>query len=213
MPASRLHLVRHGEVFNPSGVLYERIEGFELSDLGHEMAEAAAKALLAQGRKIKRLIASPLIRAQQSAAPIAKQFDVAVDLDERVIEPWNKFKGIKLAPAAFLKRPSLILNLANPKLPSWGEPYDEVAARMQTAALDAWDSVDGGDVVIVSHQLPIWMLCRSSAGLELPHSPKSRRCSLSSITSFEVIKGKLTEVSYVEPGLAHAANAIDGGAV
>jgi len=45
MPASRLHLVRHGEVFNPQGVLYERIEGFELSDLGHEMAEAAAKEL------------------------------------------------------------------------------------------------------------------------------------------------------------------------
>ncbi len=112
-----------------------------------------------------------------------------------------------------MERPRFILNLAHPKLPSWGETFVEVEERMQTAAIDAWDSVDGGDVVIVSHQLPIWMLYRSSAGLELPHSPKSRRCSLSSITSFEVIKGKLTEVSYVEPGLAHAANAIDGGAV
>jgi len=213
MPASRLHLVRHGEVFNPSGVLYERIEGFELSDLGHEMAEAAAKELFSQGRKIKRLIASPLVRAQQSAGPIAKQFGLKSVVDERVIEPWNKFKGMKLAPATFLKRPSLILSLTNPKLPSWGEPYNEVAARMRAAAMDAWDSVDGGDVVIVSHQLPIWMLYRSSAGLELPHSPKSRRCSLSSITSFEVIDDKLTEIQYSEPGLAHAANAIDGGAV
>jgi broad specificity phosphatase PhoE len=213
MPASRLHIVRHGEVFNPSGVLYERIEGFELSDLGHEMAGAAAKELFSQGRKIKRLISSPLVRAQQSAAPIARQFALEPDLDERVIEPWNKFKGIKLAPAAFLKRPSLVLSLINPKLPSWGEPYNAVAARMQAAALDAWNSVDGGDVVIVSHQLPIWMLHRSSAGLELPHSPKSRRCSLSSITSFEFLDGKLTEVQYSEPGLAHAANAIDGGAV
>ena len=213
MPASRLHLVRHGEVFNPRGVLYERIEGFELSDLGHEMADSAGKELLRQGRTIKRLIASPLVRTKQSAAPIAKQFGLTLDIDERVIEPWNKFKGIKLAPAAFLKRPSLILNLTNPKLPSWGEPYNEVVARMQAAALDAWDSVDGGDIVIVSHQLPIWMLYRSSAGLELPHSPKSRRCSLSSITSFEVVDGKLAEVEYSEPGLAHAANAIDGGAV
>ena len=213
MPASRLHLVRHGEVFNPRGVLYERIEGFELSDLGHEMADSAGKELLRQGRTIKRLISSPLVRTKQSAAPIAKQFGLTLDIDERVIEPWNKFKGIKLAPAAFLKRPSLILNLTNPKLPSWGEPYSEVVARMQAAALDAWDSVDDGDVVIVSHQLPIWMLYRSSAGLELPHSPKSRRCSLSSITSFEVVDGKLAEVEYSEPGLAHAANAIDGGAV
>lgn len=213
MPASRLHLVRHGEVFNPRGVLYERIEGFELSERGHEMAAAAAKELFDQGRTIKRLIASPLIRTQQSAKPIAERFGLEADLDERVIEPWNKFKGIKLAPKAFLKNPSLLINLRNPNLPSWGEPYQQVAGRMNQAALEAWDSVDAGDVVIVSHQLPIWMLYRSTSGLKLPHSPSSRRCSLSSITSFELVDGKLTEVHYTEPGLKHSADAVDGGAV
>lgn len=89
----------------------------------------------------------------------------------------------------------------------------EIADRMTSAALDAWRDADGGDVVIVSHQLPIWMLYRSSAGLRLPHDPRSRRCSLSSITSFEVVDGKLREVSYLEPGLKMAANAVDGGAV
>ena len=84
---------------------------------------------------------------------------------------------------------------------------------MTNAALDAWHDADGGDVVIVSHQLPIWMLYRSSAGLKLPHEPRSRRCSLSSITSFEVVDGKLREVGYLEPGLKMAANAVDGGAV
>ncbi|HBB39292.1 MAG TPA: histidine phosphatase family protein, partial [Candidatus Aquiluna sp.] len=38
-------------------------------------------------------------------------------------------------------------------------------------------------------------------------------CSLSSITSFEVVDGKLVEVDYREPGIQHAANAVDGGAV
>ena len=42
MPADLVHLVRHGEVDNPGGVLYGRIPGFGLSELGHRMAEAAA---------------------------------------------------------------------------------------------------------------------------------------------------------------------------
>jgi broad specificity phosphatase PhoE len=213
MPASRLHLVRHGEVFNPEGVLYERIDGFELSETGHRMATAAASELSASGRQVARLLASPLLRTQQSAAPIAQAFGLKIETEPRVIEPWNKFKGLKLGPKALLKRPSLALNLYNPSRPSWGEPFAQIANRMIDATLEAWQETPEGDVVIVSHQLPIWMLYRSSQGLRLPHDPRQRRCSLSSITSFEVIGGRLQEVSYSEPGLELAKNAVDGGAV
>lgn len=213
MPASRLHLVRHGEVFNPAGVLYEQLDGFHLSDRGHQMAEAAANELASQGRQIARLLASPLLRTQQSAAPISKAFGVEIETESRVIEPWNKFKGLKVGPKAVLKRPSIVLSLYNPSKPSWGEPFQKIAERMTEAALDAWNETESGDVVIVSHQLPIWMVYRSSQGLKLAHDPRSRRCSLSSITSFEVVDGKLKEVSYLEPGLGVAANPIDGGAV
>ena len=213
MPASRLHLVRHGEVFNPEGVLYEQLEGFHLSDLGHQMAQAAAEELRTQGRPISRLLASPLLRTQQSAKPISDTFGLDIETEHRVIEPWNKFKGLKVGPRALLKRPSIALSLYNPSRPSWGEPFKEIANRMNEAALEAWTTTEGGDVVIVSHQLPIWMVYRSSQGLALPHDPRSRRCSLSSITSFEVVDGKLQEVSYLEPGLRVVANPIDGGAV
>jgi len=84
---------------------------------------------------------------------------------------------------------------------------------MNQAALAHHQSVEGGDVVIVSHQLPIWMVYRSSQGLKLPHDPRDRRCSLSSITTFEVSDGKLREVDYREPGLELAGSALDGGAV
>ena len=177
------------------------------------MAQAAADELASQGREIRKLLASPLLRTQQSAAPISKAFGLEIAVEPRVIEPWNKFKGLKVGPGAILKRPSIALNLYNPARPSWGEPFVEIADRMTSAALDAWRDADGGDVVIVSHQLPIWMLYRSSAGLRLPHDPRSRRCSLSSITSFELVYGKLREVSYLEPGLKMAANAVYGGAV
>jgi len=217
MPANRLHFVRHGEVFNPKGVLNERIPGFQLSELGHQMAAAAAKQLASENREIVKLLASPLQRTQESAAPVSKEFGLEIEHEPRVIEPWNKFAGHKMGGRAVLKKPSLALHLYNPRKPSWGEPYQEVAARMTDAAMSAWNSVDSGDVVLVSHQLPIWMLYRSSQGLALQHDPRKRRCSLSSITSFEVVEGKLVEVDYREPGLEIANQlsqlAKDGGAV
>ena len=213
MPASLLHLVRHGEVHNPGGVLYERIDGFGLSDLGHQMARAAAEQLKSEGVQISKLIASPLQRARESVRPIEELFGVEAQLDERVIEPWNLFRGLKLGPRALLKRPSILLNLYNPSKPSWGEPFTDIASRMNAAALSHHQSVAGGDVVIVSHQLPIWMVYRSAQGLKLPHDPRERRCTLSSITTFEVSDGKLREVDYREPGLDFAKSAVDGGAV
>ncbi len=217
MPASRLHLVRHGEVFNPEGVLYERIDGFGLSELGEQMARAAADSLVASGRSVRKLIVSPLLRAQQSAKPIAEAFGVDPVLDERVIEPWNAFRGLKIGLRAILKRPSIALKLLNPSKPSWGEPFVDISTRMLESALENGEGDLPGDVVIVSHQLPIWMLYRLSQGLALAHNPRSRRCSLSSITSFEIRDGKLVEVEYREPGVEFAnsikKSATDGGAV
>ena len=40
-----VHLMRHGEVHNPEGVLYGRMPGYHLSDLGVQMAEKVAAAI------------------------------------------------------------------------------------------------------------------------------------------------------------------------
>lgn len=93
MTQKQLHLVRHGEVENPDGVLYGRLPGYSLSKTGHEMAELAAKNLRERGRHVSALYASPLLRAQQSAAPIAQEFDLSVRNEPRIIEPTNRFEG------------------------------------------------------------------------------------------------------------------------
>ncbi len=200
MPA-RLHFVRHGEVFNPKGLLYERLEGFPLSERGHGMAKAAATELKKLGRPIGQLFVSPLERTQQSAAPIAQSFGLTPQIEERIIEPWNKLRGYPMGAKGLLSNPALAVHLYNPLQPSWGEPYEEIAQRMTDAALSAWDVAGGSDVVLVSHQLPIWMTYLSASGLRLPHNPRNRRCSLSSITSFDVENGKLVPVDYREPGM------------
>jgi broad specificity phosphatase PhoE len=211
VPASLVHLVRHGEVFNPDGVLYGRIPGFGLSELGHRMAAVAADSL--SGREITVLYASPLQRAQESAAPWHERFGLDIVTEERIIEPTNAFEGqVKLGPRAILTPRSWKL-VSNPFLPSWGEPYRQVEARMLAAIDDAWAAADGGEVVMVSHQMPIVMVARSVKGLRLWHDPRKRRCSLSSITTLRRDGGRFVEVDYQEPAKDLLANSIDTGAV
>lgn len=213
MAADRIHLVRHGEVHNPSGVLYGRLPNFALSELGHKMALAAAEELSKSGRKIGALYCSPLQRTRESAAEFTKIFGLEPIIEERVIEPWNFFEGRQMKAGKILLRPHLWFHFRNPKTPSWGEPYQTIANRMTQAVLDAAQATKSGDVVIVSHQLPIWMLHSSAAGIELAHNPTQRRCALSSITSFEIQNGKLIEVDYLDPSAHLRGRAIDVGAV
>ena len=91
MPADLVHLVRHGEVLNPDRILYGRLPGYGLSELGHRMAALAADSLA--DRPVTALIASPLQRTQESAAPWAARFGLETRLDERLIEPHNRFEG------------------------------------------------------------------------------------------------------------------------
>lgn len=219
MVASQIHLVRHGEVYNPNRVLYGRLPEYGLSEAGHQMAALAAKDLASRDRSYARLIASPLQRTQESAAPVSKELGLAIDLDERVIEPTNAFEGKRMRGSeSALKDPGNWKYLVNPFKPSWGEPYQSIASRMREAMTEAARSVPEGDVVIVSHQLPIWMVHRDVNGKNLFHDPRARRCTLSSITTLELIdplKPELgfVEVGYVEPAAELTATALDVGAV
>ncbi|MET4640211.1 histidine phosphatase family protein [Mycetocola sp. 2940] len=211
MVASQIHLVRHGEVHNPLRVLYGRLPGYRLSELGQKMAAAAADDLKNRGREVTRLVASPLQRAQESAAPFAERFRLPVETDERIIEPTNHFEGTVMRLA--LRNPGNWFALRNPRKPSWGEPYVSIVARMLDAVRDTWETTPSGDVVLVSHQLPIWMVHSALTGTPLPHDPRQRRCGLSSITTLEHRDGVFVEVGYSDPAGAIAADATDVGAV
>lgn len=202
--------MRHGEVHNPQRVLYGRLPGYRLSDDGRRMARAAAEHVQSLGRTVSRLVVSPLQRTRESAEPFAELFDLEPVIDERVIEPANVFEGKRMKRA--LLNPVNWRHLVKPAVPSWGEPYASVVARMRAAMDDAAAAVEGGDVVIVSHQAPIWITRLASTGHPLRHDPRSRRCALSSVTTFERnADGRWVEVAYAEP--ASTAGAVDVGAV
>lgn len=201
--------MRHGEVHNPARVLYGRLPGYGLSADGRRMARQAAEYVKSLERPVSALVCSPLQRTQESAEPFAEIFGMAPVIDERVIEPTNVFEGKRMAIA--MVNPWNWRHLRKPALPSWGEPYADVVGRMNAAMTQAWDAADAGDVVIVSHQLPIWLTHLAVAGLPLRHDPRARRCALSSVTSFEMVDKKWTETAYAEP--ASTAGAVDVGAV
>lgn len=209
VPAEHLHLVRHGEVHNPDRVLYGRLPGFRLSDAGRDMTRAAAEHVRSLGEPVTTLVCSPLQRTQESAEPFTELFGLTPRIDERVIEPTNSFEG-KVMRRAVLNPLNWPL-LMRPSVPSWGEPYLQVVARMRDAMDEAWESTSGGAAVIVSHQLPIWITHLAVAGEPLRHDPRKRRCALSSVTTFVRDGQTWIETDYAEP--AQTTGAVDVGAV
>src|SRR5580700_11850339 len=193
-----VHLVRHGEVENPTRVIYGTIPGFHLSADGRVMAKAAADVLA--GRDIAVLRSSPLERALETAEPIAAELGLPVEVDKRLVEPWNHFEGMRFGVGdGALRRPRHWLHLRNPFRPSWGEPYREVADRVLAAVADAARAADGHEAVCVSHQLPIWVTRRAAEGRRLWHDPRRRQCALGSVTSLTFVNGKVTRISYATP--------------
>jgi broad specificity phosphatase PhoE len=193
-----VHLVRHGEVDNPTGVLYGRLPGFYLSEAGERMAEVAAAALA--GRDVTVVRSSPLERAVQTAAPIAKDFGLVPTTDDRLIESENFFEGKTFGVGdGSLRRPSVWVHLWNPFRPSWGEPYIQVAKRVAAAVADARDAAAGHEAVLVSHQLPIEIGRRYLQGTTLWHRPDRRTCALASITSVVYDGDRVARIDYSEP--------------
>ena len=197
-PDTIVHLLRHGEVHNPHGVLYGRMDGYHLSDRGQEMARVVAEAI--KDRDITHLVSSPLERAQETAQPLAAARGLDLVTDERVIESTNVFQGRRFGPhdGAF-RKPSTWVHLWNPFRPSWGEPYKAVVARMMAAVYDARDSARGHEAVVVSHQLPIWITRLHVESRPFLHNPRYRQCTLCSLTSLVFEGDNLTTLRYSEP--------------
>jgi broad specificity phosphatase PhoE len=196
-----VHLLRHGEVHNPDRVLYGRLPGFRLSDLGVRQAQAAADWL--RTRDIAYLVSSPLERAQQTARPLADALDLEIGTDERLIEADNRLQGRAVAGGKGLfADPSNWKYFTNPIRPSWGEPYTEVAERVLAAARAARERAEGREAVCVSHQLPIVAARRSAEGKRLFHDPRKRQCNLASVTSLTFDGDVIVRVDYTEPAAA-----------
>jgi broad specificity phosphatase PhoE len=209
MPLATVHLVRHGEVHNPDGVLYGRLPEFHLSELGRRMASQMAahfEKRRSDGANIAYLAASPLVRAQETAQPLSEALNLPLHTEPRILEAENRFEGMARVKSK-LRHPRYWPLLTNPFRPSWGEPYADQAARVMAAvhfaraqALQLGAGAEGPpEAVLVSHQLPIWVTRLSAEHRRLWHDPRQRECTLTSITSLDFSDGEIIRVRYEEP--------------
>ena len=193
-----VHLMRHGEVHNPEGVLYGRLPGYHLSDRGRRMADLVADSLAE--RDITRVISSPLERAQETAAPIAARHELEIAIDVRLIEAGNHFEGMTFGVGdGSLRHPGHWPKLINPFRPSWGEPYEQIAARMLAVVDRARGEARGHEAVLVSHQSPVWIARLKLENRRLWHDPRKRQCSLASLTSLTYDDDRLVSIEFSEP--------------
>ena len=108
MPTTTIHFVRHGKVYNPDHLLYERLPGFHLSDRGMRMAQATGAYIAADPRlnTVAAVYSSPLERTCETAGAIldalnpvrAGRGEEPLELitDPRVIEAGNEFRGKRI---------------------------------------------------------------------------------------------------------------------
>ncbi|GAA4977218.1 broad specificity phosphatase PhoE [Nonomuraea thailandensis] len=193
-----VHLLRHGEVHNPGGVLYGRLPGYHLSETGQLMAETVAKAV--GGRDIVKLFSSPLERALETAAPLADKLGLEIVQDVRLIEAGNLLQGRIVGKGLGVLRDWRNYRyFYNPLRPSWGESYPVIVARMKSIIDEARAAARGHETVLVSHQLPIWAIRCAAEGRRLWHDPRRRQCALASLTTLTFDGDRLISIGYSEP--------------
>lgn len=152
----RVHLLRHGEVENPTRVRYGRLPGFGLSERGRAEVERSARALASRlgdvAAPLRAIVSSPLERARESAAIVREILEAPEPrFDARLTEAseWREGLPRSLAPRETLSR------LLTPATWPPNEAPLEIARRMWSAVSEVVETWKEGDVLLVSHQTPI----------------------------------------------------------
>ena len=158
-------LVRHGQTPTTGDVLPGRTKGLHLSDKGREQAELAATRV---PDAAKAVYASPLERAKETAAPIAKRLGLRVATDKGLLEcDFGDWTGGKLKQLA--KTPEWKTVQRYPsgfRFPN-GESFREMQARIVDALKRLADKHAGETIVCVSHADPIKAAVADALGTHL----------------------------------------------
>jgi broad specificity phosphatase PhoE len=214
MAVTVLNFVRHGKVENPGKVVYERLPGFHLSDLGRRQAQATAEWVAGQPQIVRSaaFFSSPLDRTMDTARLVQQAVNqqrekdglepLAIQTDERLLEAKNIYAGQRVnhGQAAWYRHGNLFKFL-NLRRPGWGEPYEQIAERMMSFAFEKADAYPGQNLIVVSHESPIWTLRHMLATGRASSNVLLRKTGLASVTSLAIETGthRLVGVDYHDP--------------
>lgn len=175
----------------------------------------ATGAYIAADPKLNAVAAvysSPLERTRETAGAIldalnpvrAGRGEEPLELitDPRVIEAGNEFRGKRIGHGkGALWRDGnwkLVLNLWKP---SWGESYRHIAERVGAFANEKIREYAGRQIIVVSHESPIWSYRHLLETGHPEHWMFLRKTALASITSitYDSDTGKVMSITYADP--------------
>ena len=166
-PTTVVLLVRHGVTPTTGKKLPGRLPGVHLSDEGRRQAEVAARRI-AKLKRVTAIYSSPLDRARETAAPIARERGLSVRIDRDLLEidvgRWagkslgslrrrSEWKTVQRYPSGF-------------RFPG-GESFAEMQGRITAAVARLVARHPGGTLVLVSHGDPIKAVVAHALGVHL----------------------------------------------
>ena len=165
--ATVILLVRHGQTPTTGKVLPGRAAGLHLAEAGTSQAHRVAERI-AELPRVDAIYASPLERARETAAPIAKALKQRVKIDKGLLEcDFGDWTGAELGKLMKLPEWSTVQKAPSTfRFPN-GESFTEMQTRMVTALDRIRAAHPGGTVVCVSHADPIKAAVAHAMGTHL----------------------------------------------
>ena len=162
MTSTTIWLARHGEVHNPSNVLYGRLPRVRLTREGRRQARALADFL--RPRPLVAIYSSPMLRARRTAAAVLEAHPELqrVRIDKDLLEVRSAWQG---EPLASLEQIDWDF-YTNPRDPG-DESLRAIHDRMQRWLQRVLRRHAGSEVLGVSHGDPILILVGTLRGLQL----------------------------------------------
>jgi len=136
--------IRHGLVHNPDAIVYGRLPGYRLSELGQRQAQAAGNALRAL--PLVALFSSPQLRARQTAAYALEHHPHLTP----TLSPWLDEIHIPLEGHLLAEAAARDWDLYTDSPPEYDQP-DSILARVQIFMAEVREVYAGQTVAAVTH--------------------------------------------------------------
>lgn len=160
-------LVRHGATPTTGKVLPGRAPGLHLGDLGRAQAEVVADRI-GTISAVEAVYASPLERARETAAPIAKACGLRVRREAGLNEcDFGDWTGRQIATLARRKDWKTVQRTPSMFTFPGGESFAGMQLRLTEAIARLCAKHPGGTIVAVSHADPIKAVAAAALGTPL----------------------------------------------
>ncbi len=178
------------------------------------MARATAQYIAQnpQLNTVTALYSSPLERTRETAGEILARLNaqraqrgqapLSLIADDRLIEARNEFRGTRIGhgDGALWRQRNLRL-VSNLWKPSWGETYAQIAQRVSDFADEKIQQYQGQQIIVVSHESPIWSYRHLLETGHPEHNMLMRHTALASVTSitYDCETGRVLSIDYADP--------------